>query len=92
MSEELGILYLKIDFYLGINAALITKLKSIFRELKNVIYLVFNVASDPYFLKKKMQVNLIRKYHNHIPQTNPRHREEEQQNTDCHNTPGRQLK
>ena len=35
---------------------------------------------------------MIRKYHNHTPQTNPRHRKEEPQNIDCTKTPGRQLK
>ena len=35
---------------------------------------------------------MIRKYHNHTRQTNPRYRKEEQQNTDCHNTTGRHLK
>ena len=35
---------------------------------------------------------MIRKYRNHTPQTNKRHHEEEQQNTDCHKTSGRQLK
>ena len=35
---------------------------------------------------------MIRKCHNHTPQTNPRHREEEPQNTDRHKTSGRQLK
>ena len=34
---------------------------------------------------------MIRKYHNHTLQTNPRHREEDSQNTNSHNTPGRQL-
>ena len=40
----------------------------------------------------KKQVNMIRKCHNHTSQTNPRHREEEPHSTDCHKTPGRQLK
>ena len=40
----------------------------------------------------KKQASMIRKYHNHTKQTNPQHREEESQNTDCHKTPGRQLK
>ena len=40
----------------------------------------------------KKQVSMIRKCHNHTPQTNPRHREEEPQNTGCHKTSGRQLK
>ena len=35
---------------------------------------------------------MIRKYHNHTPQTNQRHREEESQNTNSHKTSGRQLK
>ena len=35
---------------------------------------------------------MIRKYHNHTLQTNPRNHEEEPQNTDCHKTSGRQLK
>ena len=35
---------------------------------------------------------MIMKYHNHTQQTNPRHREEEPQNTNSHTTPGRQLK
>ena len=35
---------------------------------------------------------MIRKYHNHTPQTDPWHREEEPQNTDCHKASGRQLK
>ena len=33
---------------------------------------------------------MIRKYHNHKPQTAPRHREEEPLNH--HETPGRQIK
>ena len=33
---------------------------------------------------------MIKKYHNHIPQTNPRHREEEPHNN--HETPGGQTK
>ena len=33
---------------------------------------------------------MFRKYHNHIPLTNPRHREEEPHNH--HETPGRQIK
>ena len=33
-----------------------------------------------------------RKYHNHTPQTNPRHCEEEPHNTDCQKTSERQLK
>ena len=33
------------------------------------------------------KVSIIRKYHNHILQTHPRHREEDEtQNTDKHNT------
>ena len=35
---------------------------------------------------------MIKKYHSHTPQIDQRHREEEPQNTDLHNTPGRQLK
>ena len=35
-------------------------------------------------------MSLIRKYHNHKPQTNPQHREEEPHNH--HETPGRQTK
>ena len=35
---------------------------------------------------------MMRKFHNHTLQTNPRHREEELQNTNSHNTSGRQLK
>ena len=35
---------------------------------------------------------MTRKYHNHILQTNPQHREDEQQNTNSHKAPGRQLK
>ena len=34
------------------------------------------------------QVNMTRKYHNHTLQTNPRHREDEQQNTNSHKAPG----
>ena len=34
---------------------------------------------------------MLRKYHNHTPHTNPRHTEEELQNTDSHSTPGRKL-
>ena len=44
------------------------------------------------YLSEKKQVSMIRKYHNHTLQTNPRHHEEEPQNTDCHKTSGRQLK
>ena len=39
----------------------------------------------------KKQVSMIREYHNHTPQTNPRHREEEPQNTGCYKTSRRQL-
>ena len=35
---------------------------------------------------------MTRKYHNHTLQTNPRHSEQEPQNTDSHKTPGKQLK
>ena len=38
------------------------------------------------------QVSIIRKYHNHTPQTNPQHREEELQYTNYHKTSGRHLK
>ena len=33
---------------------------------------------------------MIRKTHNHTPQTNPQHREEEPQNNNSHKTPGKQ--
>ena len=36
--------------------------------------------ADDFFFQKK-QVSTIMKYHNHTLQTNPRHREEEPQNT-----------
>ena len=42
------------------------------------------------YLKQKQQVSMIRKYHNHKPQTTPRHREEEPPNH--HETPGKQTK
>ena len=35
---------------------------------------------------------MIRKHHSHTPQTNPRHRKEEPQNTNSHKTPGRKPK
>ena len=38
------------------------------------------------------QVSMTRNYHNHTLQTNPRHGEDEQQNTNSHKAPGRQLK
>ena len=38
----------------------------------------------------KIEVSMIRKYHNHKPQTTPWHREEEPHNN--HKTPGRQTK
>ena len=41
-------------------------------------------------IKLKKKVSMIRKYHNHKPQTNQRHREEEPHNN--HETPGRQTK
>ena len=41
---------------------------------------------------RKKQVSMIRKCHNHTPQTIPRHRKEEPQNSDCHKTSGRQVK
>ena len=44
------------------------------------------------YTKIKTHVSMIRKYHNNTMQTNPRHREEESQNTDFHNTSGRQFK
>ena len=31
-----------------------------------------------------IEVSMIRRYHNHKPQTNTQHREEEPKNTDCH--------
>ena len=40
--------------------------------------------------KEKRRVNMIRKCHNHTLQTNARHREEEPQNNNSHNSPGRQ--
>ena len=42
-------------------------------------------------LPSKNQESMIRKYHNHTPQTNPRHCEEEPFNNDCHKPSGRQL-
>ena len=48
-----------------------------------------NTDADPSLLRLKV-VSLIRKYHNHKLQTNPRHREEEPRNN--HKTPGRQAK
>ena len=38
----------------------------------------------------KKKVSMIRKYHNHNPQTNPRHREEESQNIYSNKTSVRQ--
>ena len=38
------------------------------------------------------KISMIRKYHNHILQTNPLHREKEPQNTSSHKTSERQLK
>ena len=62
--------------------------------------LLMKLAPDhTHLLSKNIHINqkqksksMIRKYHNHTPQTNPRHCEEEPQNTDCHNASGRQLK
>ena len=45
----------------------------------------------PVFLRKpKKKVSMIRKYHNHTPQTNPRHREEESQDIYSNKTSVRQ--
>ena len=35
---------------------------------------------------------MIKKYHNYLLHTNPRHRDEASQNNNCHKTPGRQTK
>ena len=40
----------------------------------------------------KKYVGMISKSHNHTLQTNPRHREEEPQNTNSHTMLGRQFK
>ena len=37
-------------------------------------------------------MGMINNYNNHKLQANPRHREEEPRNTDCHKPLGRQLK
>ena len=37
-------------------------------------------------------MSMTMKYHNHTPQTNPRHREEEPWNTNSHKTSDRQSK
>ena len=39
-----------------------------------------------------LQVSIIRKYHNHTLQTNPRHRDKEPQNNNYNKTTGRQSK
>ena len=49
-----------------------------------------NDFSIPNLIRKK-SVSMIRKYHTHTMQTNPRHREEEPHNTICHKPPARQL-
>ena len=45
-------------------------------------------------LKRRLQtydkVSMIRKYHNHTPQANPRHRDEESQNIYSNKSPVRQ--
>ena len=41
---------------------------------------------------KKKQVSMIRKYHNHKLQTNPRHCDQEPQNTNSRKTPERKIK
>ena len=45
-----------------------------------------------YRKQQKKQVSIIRKYHNHTPQTNPLHCEEKPKNTGYHKTSRRQLK
>ena len=48
--------------------------------------------NSPNSLKRlRNQVSMIRKYHNHTLQTNPRHREEVSQNTYSHKKTGRRL-
>ena len=42
--------------------------------------------------ERHKNVSMVRKYHTHTLQTNPRHREEESQNNNSHKTLGRQTK
>ena len=54
-------------------------------EADTLINIVYKIE-----MNKKIVVSMIRKYHNHKPQTTPCHREEEILNH--HETPGRQIK
>ena len=60
--------------------ALSNKLTFVIRQLHRTIQI------------KKKQVSMIRKYQNHTLQTNQRNSEEDLQNNNNHQTPGRQLK
>ena len=57
-------------------------------EMVITCFFIYSVTSH-FHIKPKI-VSMIRKYHNHKPQTTPCHREEEWLNH--HETPGRQLK
>ena len=50
--------------------------------------IILQLSGDRLYNKK--QVSMIRIYHIHTQQTNPRHREEGSQNTKSHNTSGKQ--
>ena len=54
-------------------------------------FIVHAVIYSNQVLLKKVS-DLIKKYHDHTMQTNPRHREEESQNTNSQKKSGRQLK
>ena len=47
---------------------------------------------NSYLIYVQLKVSMIRKYHNHTLQTNPRHRMEEPQNIDSNNISIRELK
>ena len=57
----------------------------------SMTYISTNLAHYVIACAKK-QVSMIRKYHNHTLQTNPRHREEEPHIYNYHKTPGIKTK
>ena len=64
-----------------------------FRNIENHFPKEFIICLERFvMLIEKKQVSMIRKYHNHTPETNPRRLEVEPQNTDCHKTSGGMFK
>ena len=54
--------------------------------------LVLNLAQGHKVPLASVRLSMISKYHNHLLQTNPQHRENKPKNTDWNKTSGRQLK